>query len=70
VALRMLMNYMCSCRMKEALPLWLNYYEAPPLTREVRQKLLAIRPSSIDRVLRPHKEGCQSNLALTMPEAS
>jgi hypothetical protein len=65
VALWKLMNYMCSIRMKEALPLWLDYYEAPSLTEEVRQKLLAISPSSIDRLLRPHKEGCQRGLSAT-----
>ena len=65
VALWKLMNYMCGIRMKEALPLWLNYYEAPSLTEEVRKKLLAISPSSIDRLLRPYKEGCQRGLSAT-----
>jgi hypothetical protein len=59
------MNYMCSSRMKAALPTWLPYYEAPSLTEEVRQKLLAISPSSIDRLLRPYKEGCQRGISAT-----
>lgn len=44
-------DQMCSIRLKEALPLWLPYY-SKPLSNQVRQKLLAMSPSTIDRLLR------------------
>ncbi len=48
-------EWMCSKRLKQALPLWLPYYERhhgalPVLTRRL---LLRMSPATIDRVLRP-----------------
>jgi len=60
-----LMNYMCSIRMKVALPLWLEYYAPEDLTNESRKGLLEISSSSIDRLLRPYKAGCQRGLSAT-----
>jgi hypothetical protein len=65
VILWKLMNYMCSVRMKAALPLWLDYYKPEDLTAETRAKLLEVSSSSIDRLLRPHKVGCQRGLSGT-----
>lgn len=48
-------EWMCSKRLKQALPLWLPYYEqhhgALPAT--TRRLLLQMSPATIDRVLRP-----------------
>jgi len=48
-------DQLCSKRLKAALPLWLPYYEAQQgrLLPAIRQKLLAISPATIDRLLRP-----------------
>jgi len=48
-------NLPCSKRFKAILRLWLPGYEAleGPLPDDVRQKLLAISPSSLDRILKP-----------------
>lgn len=45
----------CSRKLKAIIPLWLPSYEASfgPLAPEVKQKLLAISPATIDRVLLP-----------------
>ena len=65
VTLWKLMNYMCSVRMKVALPLWLNYYTSETLTAESRAKLIQLSSSSIDRLLKPHKQGCKRGLSGT-----
>jgi len=65
VILWKLMNYMCSVRMKAALPIWLAYYKPQTLTETARAKLLEISSSSIDRLLRPHRQGCQRGLSGT-----
>ncbi len=46
---------MCSKRLKEALPIWLPYYEEEygKLRREVREKVLRLSPATIDRLLKP-----------------
>jgi len=43
--------------MKVALPSWLNYYKPEDLLADTRLKLLVISSSSIDRLLKPYKEG-------------
>ncbi len=50
-----LSEWMCSKRLKEALPLWLPYYERHhrPLPAATRRLLLEMSPATIDRVLRP-----------------
>lgn len=55
VALWKAMRRMCSKRMKAALPIWMNYYEHPRFTDEIREKLLEMSPSTMDRLLRPYK---------------
>ena len=60
-----LMNYMCSIRMRAALPLWLDYYHPEDLSLETRAKLLEISSSSIDRLLRPYRASSQRGLSAT-----
>ena len=56
-------DQMCSKKLKAAIPLWLPFYEQEfePLTPEIRDKLLAASPATIDRLLKPmrilHKKG-------------
>lgn len=62
-ALWLLMEQMCSKRLKAALPLWLPFYErTTPLSSSIREKLLRISASSMDRYLKPfrgkHKRLC------------
>lgn len=46
---------MCSKRLKAALPLWLPYYEEKhgKLPKRVREKVLAVSPATMDRLLGP-----------------
>lgn len=48
-------DQMCSKKLKAAIPLWLTFYEDEyeTLQPEVRQKLLAMSPATIDRLLKP-----------------
>ncbi len=48
-------DQMCSKKLKAAIPLWLPFYEGEyePLHPDVRQKLLAMSPATIDRLLKP-----------------
>ena len=48
-------DFICSRRLKAAIPMWLPFYEQSfgPLTDEIRSLLLMISRASLDRVLRP-----------------
>lgn len=50
----LLAEQMCSRRVKEALPLWLPYYEQEygTITDEIRVKVLALSAATIDRLLK------------------
>jgi hypothetical protein len=50
-----LSEWICSKRLKEALPIWLPYYERHhgPLSESTRRLLLKMSPATMDRVLRP-----------------
>jgi hypothetical protein len=50
-------DQMCSKKLKAALPIWLPFYESEygRLPEEVKTKLLAISPATIDRLLKPNK---------------
>ncbi len=69
VCLWTLMRRMCSKRMKADIPLWLDYYRSGTLTIEIRDKLMTISPSSIDRLLRPYKVEFRKGLSATNPGA-
>jgi hypothetical protein len=62
-------DQMCSKKLKAALPLWLPFYEEEyePLVPEVRQKLLAMSPATIDRLLRPIRALCKKGRGSTKP---
>ncbi|MBU0600735.1 transposase family protein [bacterium] len=49
-------NYLCSVRLKAAIPLWLPHMKKRfPLTPEIEKQLLAISPSTIERSLKNKK---------------
>lgn len=52
-------DQLCSKLLKAALPEWLGYYERQhaPLADDVKEKLRAISPAQIDRLLRPARVG-------------
>jgi hypothetical protein len=49
------MDFINSKAMKEALPLWLKFHDDPSLSEDSRQKILAMSPATIDRLLEPYR---------------
>lgn len=47
---------LCSKRLKEALPLWLEYYKEQGCDEKCKALLLQMSPSTIDRLLRPYRK--------------
>jgi hypothetical protein len=63
-------DQLCSKLLKAALPEWLGYYERQhaPLADDVQEKLRAISPAQIDRLLRPARVGQpKKGLSTTRP---
>jgi hypothetical protein len=62
-------DQLCGKRLKEALPLWLAFYEAhyAPLTEEAKQQLRQISPATIDRLLKADRVRCGKGLSGTKP---
>src|SRR5512137_2144884 len=62
-------DQMCSKKLKAAIPLWLPFYEGEyePLQPEVRLKLLAMSPATIDRLLKPLRILCKKGRCSTKP---
>jgi hypothetical protein len=63
-------DQLCSKLLKAALPEWLGYYERQhaPLADDVKEKLRAISPAQIDRLLRPSRVGqARKGLSATRP---
>jgi len=62
-------DQMCSKKLKAAIPLWLPFYEAEyePLLSDVRQKLLAMSPATIDRLLKPQRALYKKGRCSTKP---
>lgn len=58
------MNRMCSKKMPVALKLWLVHY---PCSDEIKTLLCQMSPSTIDRALRPFREGKIKGLSSTRP---
>jgi hypothetical protein len=58
------MSRICSKNMVAALPLWLPFYDCPAVTKEL---LLAISASTVDRLLKPHREKVVRGLSSTEP---
>lgn len=59
-----LMRYMCSKRMVAAIPLWLEYYECP---EEVKENLLIMSASTIDRILHSCRQDWKKGKSATKP---
>ena len=59
------MNRMCSKKMVAAIPLWLEYYKG--ITPEEDRQLKRISSSSIDRILKPHREAVKKGRSSTEP---
>lgn len=57
-----MMDQVCSKKLKLALPLWLPYY---PVQDFVKELLLKISPSTIDRILKPTREPLRKGLSTT-----
>lgn len=62
-------DQMCSKKLKAAIPLWLPFYdgEYEPLPPDVRQKLLAMSPATIDRLLKPLRALYKKGRSSTKP---
>ena len=56
------MGYMCAARMKAALPEWLNHYKNPQCPPSVRDELLSMSASSINRFLKDERSKVQRKL--------
>ena len=59
------MHKMCGKRMAAALPIWLPYYQSPGFTEEHRRLMFEISASSIDRLLKPHRDKSSKGLSAT-----
>ena len=62
-------DFICSRRLKVAIPLWLPFYEQTfePLSDDIRSLLLAISRATLDRVLRPLRAQHGKGLCGTKP---
>jgi hypothetical protein len=47
------MRRICSKKMKQAMPEWLNHFDQPEVTDDIRRKLLKMSPATMDRILKP-----------------
>lgn len=59
------MGRMCSKKMEAAIPLWLEYYYG--ITAEEKRLLLKISSSTIDRILKKHREEIRRGISSTEP---
>jgi len=61
-------NLPCSKRLKYLIPMWLPFYKNHPITEPIKQKLLTISASTIDRIMAPWRDQfCKKGLATTKP---
>jgi hypothetical protein len=58
-------NQLCSSSLKEAMPVWLEHYDEPGLRPEIREKLLKVSASTIDRLLKPYRQAWAKGLSAT-----
>ena len=61
-----LMGQICSKKMRAAMPLWLPFYGA---SDRINKILLAISPSTIDRLLRAHRAPLRKGMSSTRPSS-
>lgn len=58
----------CATRLKAIIPIWLPYFDKFIIPEELKQKLLTISASTIDRLLAKHRpKFCKRGLATTKP---
>ena len=50
-----IMDHMCSKKMVAAFPIWIEFYQAPNFTLSVKQELLSMSHSTVDRYLKPYR---------------
>lgn len=55
----------CSKKLKHAIPLWLPFYKGS--SAEINVLLLEVSPSTIDRLLKPYREGKRKGISATSP---
>ena len=62
-------DYICSKRLKSAIPLWLPYYESiyGQLSQKIIQELHKVSSATIDRILRPIRKIGNKGLCCTKP---
>jgi len=61
-------NLPCSKRFKYLIPLWLPFYKKQKISEDIKQKLLEISSSTIDRMIAPSRaKFCKKGLATTKP---
>jgi hypothetical protein len=61
-------NLPCSKRRKHLIPIWLPFYKNHPLSEQIKEKLLTISASTIDRMMAPSRaKFCKKGLATTKP---
>ncbi len=61
-------NLPCAKRLKHLLPIWLPYWDKQPLSDDIKQKLLNISASTIDRIMAPYRPRyTKKGLATTKP---
>lgn len=65
VALWRVMGHMCSKKMVAALPIWIPFYKDPTFHSEIKEKLLEVSASSIDRLLKPYRSCTQRGISAT-----
>ena len=61
-------NLPCAKRLKHLIPIWLPYYDKQPIAEPIKQKLLTISASTIDRMMAPLRaKFTKKGLATTKP---
>lgn len=61
------MNKMCGKKMKAAIAIWLPFYDCPESTKKL---LMKISSATIDRLLKPYKDGKVRGMSSTRPTES
>lgn len=61
-------NLPCAKRLKHLIPIWLPYWDKKPLSDDIKQKLINISASTIDRIMAPYRPRfTKKGLATTKP---
>ena len=50
------MGRICSKKMAAALPVWLEFYQRPNFTADIKHEILSMSSSTIDRYLKEYKK--------------